>query len=174
MASILVTTPDGQSYDFELNASQLSLGRGDDNAIVIPDGSVSTTHGQFADEGGVWVFTDLGSTNGTKINGQRVERVELGHGAQFEIGNCAVVFSESYEEAAPAPVSGFSAASTRRAPSSTGGYGEQAIDRGARLGFGARKKAPDGGRGALLGLGVVALLVALGVAVIFFTQGLGR
>jgi pSer/pThr/pTyr-binding forkhead associated (FHA) protein len=173
MASILVTTPDGQTFEFELNATPMTLGRGDENSMVVPDGSVSTTHGEFADEGGTWVFSDHGSTNGTKINGGRVDRVELGHGAQFEIGNCAVVFYEAVEEATPA-IGGFSGASTRRAPAATGGYGEQPVDRGARLGFGAAKKAADGGRSGILALGVVALLVALGVIAMFVTQGLGN
>ena len=169
MASILITTPDGQTYEFELDAAQMSLGRGDGNTLMVPDGSISTNHGEFLYDNGQWVFADLGSTNGTKINGDRVERVELGHGAQFEIGNCAAVF---YDDAVQQQAA--SSGSARRAPSSagSGGYGEQPIDRSARSGFGAKKKEPDGGRGALMAVGIIALLVVLGLAAMIWTGGL--
>jgi pSer/pThr/pTyr-binding forkhead associated (FHA) protein len=169
MASILITTPDGQTYEFELDAAQMSLGRGDGNTLMVPDGSISTNHGEFLYDNGQWVFADLGSTNGTKINGDRVERVELGHGAQFEIGNCAAVF---YDDAVQQQAA--SSGSARRAPSSSGsgGYGEQPIDRAARTGFGAKKKEADGGRGALMAVGIVVLLAVLGLAAMIWTGGL--
>ena len=83
MARITLQTPDGNAFEAELTAATMTVGRADDNDLEIPDGSVSSHHGQFANEDGQWVFTDLGSTNGTKINGERVERVELGDGATF-------------------------------------------------------------------------------------------
>jgi pSer/pThr/pTyr-binding forkhead associated (FHA) protein len=169
MASVLISTPDGQTYEFELDSAQMSLGRGDGNHLVVPDGSISTNHGEFINEGGHWVFADLGSTNGTKINGERVDRIELGHGAQFEVGNCAVAFyDEVVQQSAPAAFGG----GRRQAPTtSTGGYGEQPVDRSARIGFGAKKKAPDGGRGGVMALGIIAFLAAIGVAAMFFVAG---
>lgn len=169
MASILITTPDGQTYEFELDSAQMTLGRGEGNTLVVPDGSISTNHGEFLYDNGQWLFSDLGSTNGTKVNGSRVERVELGHGAQFEIGNCAAVF---YEEAAPQQQAASSGARRATSSAGSGGYGEQPIDRAARVGFGAKKKVPDGGRGALMAVGVIALLLVLAVAAMFWTGGL--
>jgi hypothetical protein len=60
--------------DFELNSSQLTIGRGGQNDIVLPnDEYASARHARFEPrQDGVWV-QDLGSTNGTYLNGARLE-----------------------------------------------------------------------------------------------------
>jgi pSer/pThr/pTyr-binding forkhead associated (FHA) protein len=55
----------------------LSIGRHPENAIVIDHMGVSGKHAQVDVEGEAVVVTDLGSTNGTFVNGKRVERAEL-------------------------------------------------------------------------------------------------
>lgn len=169
MARIVLKTPEGQMFEAELTGNRQSVGRNDDNDIAIPDGSVSGSHGEFVNNGGTWAFTDLGSTNGTKINGERVENVELGHGAEFEIGHVAVTFYD--EEAAPAASAPVSAA-PRAMTASSDGYGAQKIDRAARTGFGAKKVKADGSRTMLMLLGVVGLLAVLGIAAMIITDGL--
>ncbi|MBL9146563.1 MAG: FHA domain-containing protein [Verrucomicrobiaceae bacterium] len=171
MARIVLKTPEGQMFEAELSGNRQSVGRNDDNDIAIPDGSVSGSHGEFVNNGGTWVFTDLGSTNGTKINGERVDNVELGHGAEFEIGNVAVTFYDESEAPAPA-VSAPAAAAPRTMTTSSDGYGAQKIDRAARTGFGAKKVKADGSRTMLMLLGVVGLLAVLGVAALILTEGL--
>ncbi len=61
--------------DFELNSSQLTIGRGRQNDIALPnDDYISARHARFEPrQDGVWV-QDLGSTNGTYLNGSRLER----------------------------------------------------------------------------------------------------
>jgi pSer/pThr/pTyr-binding forkhead associated (FHA) protein len=60
--------------DFELNSSQLTIGRGRQNDIALPnDDYISARHARFEPrQDGVWV-QDLGSTNGTYVNGARLE-----------------------------------------------------------------------------------------------------
>jgi pSer/pThr/pTyr-binding forkhead associated (FHA) protein len=60
--------------DFELNSSQLTIGRGRQNDIALPnDDYISARHARFEPrQDGVWV-QDLGSTNGTYLNGARLE-----------------------------------------------------------------------------------------------------
>ena len=160
MARIQLTTPDGNTFEAELSGDRMSLGRNEGNDLTIPDGSVSGSHGEFTFDGNGWSFTDLGSTNGTKINGERVERVELGHGAQFEVGDVTVAYYE--EEAAPAPASRAAAPSAaRHAPAD--GYNARSLDRSTRIGFGPKKAKKDGARSALMAMGVLGLLAALGV-----------
>lgn len=169
MARIVLNTPEGQVFEVELTNDRMSVGRNDDNDIAIPDGSVSGSHGQFAHDGGTWTFSDLGSTNGTKVDGQRVENVELGHGAKFEIGNVAVVF---YDEAAqPAPAAH---TAPRTSTVTAGGYGATKIERAARTGFGAKKTKSDGSRVMLMLLGIVSLAAVIGVAAMIATGGLGN
>jgi len=165
MAKIQYTTPEGLSGEVELTAERMTLGRAEDNMLVIDDASVSSRHGEVAIEGDAWVLTDLGSTNGTKIGGERVERIELAHGGSFTLGSVECVFIGDFEEAAPAPA--YSAPT--RTMTSTGGYGAMAIDRGRRTGFGPKTKPKGNGAGALIGLGVLALAVCA-YAAFSFTQ----
>lgn len=57
---------------FPLEGDVITIGREADNAIVINDAEVSRKHTQLMFQGGKYVVTDLGSTNGTFLNGQRL------------------------------------------------------------------------------------------------------
>lgn len=161
MAKIQYTTPEGTTGEVELTAERMSLGRAEDNMIIIAHDSVSSHHGEVGIEGDAWVLTDLGSTNGTKIAGERVERLELGHGGTFTLGHVDCVFIGDYEEA-PAYE-----APTRTLSSS--GYGATAIDRSRRMGFGTKSKPKSSGYAPFIGLGILALL-ACAYAAFSFTQ----
>jgi len=64
-----------EGQDFELNSSQLTIGRGRQNDIAVgSDEYASARHARFEPrQDGVWV-QDLGSTNGTFLNGVRLDR----------------------------------------------------------------------------------------------------
>lgn len=64
-----------EGSDFELNSAQLTIGRGGQNDIALPnDEFASARHARFEPrQDGVWV-QDLGSTNGTYLNGAQLER----------------------------------------------------------------------------------------------------
>lgn len=171
MARIVLNTPEGQVFEVELTSDRMSVGRNDDNDIAIPDASVSGSHGQFATDGSTWTFSDLGSTNGTKVDGHRVENVELGHGARFEIGNVAVTF---YDEAAQPAATPAAQTAPRTSTAAAGGYGASKIERAARTGFGPLKKKSDSSRTMLMLLGVVSLAAVIGVAAMIATGGLGN
>jgi hypothetical protein len=51
-----------------------TLGRGAGNTIVLADRGISAQHARLVQRGGRWWVEDLGSTNGTWVNGRRVER----------------------------------------------------------------------------------------------------
>jgi hypothetical protein len=73
---VVVKSADLQSgEDFELNSAQLTIGRGNQNDIAIAtDEYASARHARFEPrQDGVWV-QDLGSTNGTYLNGTRLDR----------------------------------------------------------------------------------------------------
>ena len=57
---------------FPLEGDIITIGRESENGIVINDAEVSRKHTQFVFQGGKYIITDLGSTNGTFINGQRL------------------------------------------------------------------------------------------------------
>ena len=57
---------------FMLEGDQLTIGRDATNDIVINDAEISRRHARLTFQGGKYVLEDLGSTNGTFVNGQRL------------------------------------------------------------------------------------------------------
>jgi len=57
---------------FTLEGDQLNIGRESSNEITINDAEVSRRHARLTFQGGKYVLEDLGSTNGTFVNGQRL------------------------------------------------------------------------------------------------------
>ena len=64
-----------------------SIGRDVNNSIVIDDSFVSSDHAFLTFRGRAWYVEDRGSTNGTWLNGQRVETLmPLGYGDELQVG----------------------------------------------------------------------------------------
>jgi len=57
---------------FTLEGDQLTIGRDSTNEVVINDAEISRRHARLTFQGGKYVLEDLGSTNGTFVNGQRL------------------------------------------------------------------------------------------------------
>jgi pSer/pThr/pTyr-binding forkhead associated (FHA) protein len=75
-----------------------NIGRADYNDLVIPDESVSTTHAKLQRREGVWVLVDLDSTNGTFVDGDRVQgESPLAPGATVRFGDIALLFEPTDE-----------------------------------------------------------------------------
>jgi len=89
-ATIEVCLPDGTRVDVAFDGTELAVGRGTDNAIVIPDERVSRHHGRFSARHGTLVYTDLGSTNGSQVGGVRVREVALGAGDVVRLGRATL------------------------------------------------------------------------------------
>jgi pSer/pThr/pTyr-binding forkhead associated (FHA) protein len=75
-------------------AGQMSLGRDPGNGIVLGDPSVSGIHASFERVRGGWRLTDLGSTNGTTMNGRQVDGrgVLLKGGERLSLGTVVLRF----------------------------------------------------------------------------------
>lgn len=81
----------GLVYDIERLV--LSIGRGDHNDLCLADHSVSAAHATLLSKGNVWHVVDLGSANGTYVDGYRVagERA-LVPGCTLRVGNVKLTF----------------------------------------------------------------------------------
>ncbi|MGZ4176411.1 MAG: FHA domain-containing protein, partial [Solirubrobacteraceae bacterium] len=70
-----------------------TLGRSRQCDVTVDDPNVSRTHAEVRPRGGSWVLSDLGSTNGSRLNGRRVEGTEvLKPGDEIELGTTVVRF----------------------------------------------------------------------------------
>jgi len=66
----------------------VTLGRAERADIVLADPAVSSEHARVSRVGRAWVISDLGSTNGTRVNERRVDGdVPLAHGDVLALGN---------------------------------------------------------------------------------------
>ncbi len=61
--------------------------------LTLDDPSVSRQHARISESGGSWQIMDLSSTNGVKVNGERVQERALVHGDRIELGTVRLAFS---------------------------------------------------------------------------------
>ena len=82
----------------------LSLGREPECDVVLNDPAVSSRHARLLKDRDGWTLADLGSSNGTLVNGAEIQKVNLGTGDLIEIGGTTFKFVADDLPAAPAPV----------------------------------------------------------------------
>ncbi len=82
----LVLESNGRTWTLDPSRSY-ALGRDPQGELVFEDARVSWRHATISFDGRGWVVEDHGSTNGTFVHGQRVQRVELGAGTVLNLGN---------------------------------------------------------------------------------------
>jgi Protein of unknown function (DUF3662)/FHA domain len=81
---------DGRTYP--LSVGSTVIGRGDQANLRLPDVGISRRHARIDFDGGQVVLTDLGSTNGTSVNGQRISAVALNPGDMVQLGTTTLTF----------------------------------------------------------------------------------
>jgi pSer/pThr/pTyr-binding forkhead associated (FHA) protein len=92
-ASLKILLPTGDVFDREVTNAETQIGKGPRNDVVIADPAVSTAHAMIRREGSSFTITDIGSRNGTYVNGDRVgETRPLNHGDVIGIGLSKLTF----------------------------------------------------------------------------------
>jgi pSer/pThr/pTyr-binding forkhead associated (FHA) protein len=76
----------GTRFDLSAREGAVSIGREAGNVIQLEDNEVSRRHAEIRQVGETHVIGDLKSSNGSFVNGRRIERTELHHGDQILIG----------------------------------------------------------------------------------------
>jgi len=87
---------DGSGRSYQLQRGSNVIGRGQDAAFRLADTSVSRRHVDIYFDGQSAVLHDLGSTNGTTVNGSSVQTWQLADGDVIHIGHSTVVYSSRY------------------------------------------------------------------------------
>jgi FHA domain/FhaA, N-terminal domain len=90
-ARLRVTDRGGGDRICEFDGSALAIGRAPDNDLVLRDGRVSRHHARLTGRRGTLVYTDLGSTNGSRVNGVSVSELVLGADDRIELGDTIIV-----------------------------------------------------------------------------------
>jgi adenylate cyclase len=97
-----VQLPNGEREDFVLDGSRITLGRHPANALRVSDREVSKEHAAIQKVGAFFLVTDLGSSNGTFVNGKRIRELRLQEGDELVVGNSKFVFRAGTVDTLPA------------------------------------------------------------------------
>ncbi|HET6837761.1 MAG TPA: FHA domain-containing protein [Gemmatimonadales bacterium] len=101
LASFLFRSGEMKGRRLPIKVPVANIGRGDYNDVVIADPSVSTMHAKLQRRDTIWILTDLGSTNGTYVEGERLTgEVPLGPGTTLKFGDVTALFEPLDESAA--------------------------------------------------------------------------
>jgi len=71
--TLVITSGVSAGTELPLDGTPITIGRSSDSTLVILDEYTSTQHAQLIPQGDGWLLQDLDSTNGTRLDGQRVE-----------------------------------------------------------------------------------------------------
>lgn len=92
-AEVTVYSPLFSPFRHPLDGASVSIGRASDCSIPIKDRYLSRKHAEMIPTGKSWILRDLGSANGTYLNGNRVEHErELNTGDRIRLGDTEIVF----------------------------------------------------------------------------------
>jgi signal transduction histidine kinase len=103
--SLFVIRGNDQGARFELDTDVLTVGRDSTNGIQLHDTEVSRRHAELRREDRSLVIADLGSSNGTFVNGRRVETQSLASGDQLQLGSTLLLFTAPDEDSSRAAAS---------------------------------------------------------------------
>jgi len=85
---------DRKGQQVELTAQRTTIGRKPTNTVVVEDAVSSSYHCEIVRGLNGYTIRDLGSTNGTLVNGEMVTEAQLVHGARIRVGNTRFVFQD--------------------------------------------------------------------------------
>ncbi len=94
MPKLLTKEGPGKGDAIELTQKEVTIGRDLGNTLSVADRTVSRFHARMVEGDGSYYVCDLGSHNGTLVNGERVRRRKLFHMDEVRLGNLVLIFLE--------------------------------------------------------------------------------
>jgi hypothetical protein len=96
-ATIVIRSGGGRSGEaFNVTGERMTIGRSPEAEIFLDDVTVSRRHAEFRRSGVGYTVSDVGSLNGTYVNRDRIDSVELNDGDEVQIGKYRLVFFSSH------------------------------------------------------------------------------
>ena len=96
-ALLVVQRGPGSGSRFLLDADVVTAGRHPESEIFLDDVTVSRRHAQFDRDGDTFTVSDVGSLNGTYVNRDRIDKVQLKDGDEVQIGKYRLVFFAGHQ-----------------------------------------------------------------------------
>jgi hypothetical protein len=92
-AQLVVLGPEGEEKEsIAITSAPVVIGRLSTNDVVLADPNVSRRHAELRRSGDQWMVVDLGSTNGTLVNGKLAREHEISDGDKLSFGTTEVIF----------------------------------------------------------------------------------
>jgi pSer/pThr/pTyr-binding forkhead associated (FHA) protein len=91
-ALLLVKRGPNAGSTFLIEADATSVGRLPESDVFLDDVTVSRSHAKVERRDGAFFVSDLGSLNGTYVNGERVDETKLASGDEIQVGKFKLVF----------------------------------------------------------------------------------
>jgi pSer/pThr/pTyr-binding forkhead associated (FHA) protein len=101
IGKLVLNLPDGQEEEFALAKPSVTIGRAATSDVVLGDSKVSRFHARLECEGRSFRLVDLGSANGTRVNGVRVERAALAAGDVIGLGDSTLRYETDEPRSEP-------------------------------------------------------------------------
>ena len=101
MPVINIISSDGRISNFLVDKDEVSIGRSEDNDLVLSDGSVSRHHAKIIKTNKGYVISDLGSFNGTRVNGKSIQSSPLRQDDEIRVGILKLNFVKEKSSASP-------------------------------------------------------------------------
>lgn len=98
MAKLIVKRDGVSLREYKLDRQRVTIGRRTDNHVCLDDQTVSSEHAALAPLETPPSITDLGSTNGTLVNGMRIGKQTLRHGDLIRIGQHELTFVDEQRQ----------------------------------------------------------------------------
>ena len=101
MPVINIHSSDGRISNFLIDKDEVTIGRSENNDIVLSDGSVSRHHAKIVKNNKAYFLSDLGSFNGTSVNGKSIQSDRLKHDDEIRVGVVKLNFSTEKASSSP-------------------------------------------------------------------------
>jgi LPXTG-motif cell wall-anchored protein len=93
-AGLSITLASGALLDYRITGPRTTIGRAPDNALVLNDGEMSSHHAEILASRDGFRLRDVGSSNGTTLNGEAVTDAYLGVGDEIGMGTTRLILTE--------------------------------------------------------------------------------